>query len=168
MTTIVRRNCWRLLLVVGLWVAVFSINEVPVAAQPPATCGDNICQGGPGGENTSNCCVDCCAAYCGDAICEPNEESWCQQDCGFCGDGYCHPFETQYCYQDCEPICGDGYCDWREDSNSCPWDCPPDYNCGNFACEPGEEGWCFWDCPECGDSICHWTEQQWCYYDCAP
>jgi hypothetical protein len=117
MTTIVRRNCWRLLLVVGLWVAVFSINDTPVAA-------------GTG---------------CGDAYCAPGEPMDCPIDCTpDCGDGVCHAWELGgACPQDCSSgICGDNTCEAGEE-DWCEWDCP---ECGDSICHPSEQTWCYYDC----------------------
>lgn len=80
------------------------------------------------GENCENCKQDCCPdTYCGDLICQPDEEGWCQLDCQVmptCGDGLCdYNEDAETCMNDCTFICNDGICEWGEHMY-CPQDCP--------------------------------------------
>ena len=132
-------------------------------------CGDGICAGALDGEDCTTCPGDCVSgsdgSSCGNAICEPHllEDCLsCAQDCNgkqngkpsgrfCCGDGDGQNPE------DCgDPICFAGGFDCNIATD------PPGggYCCGDYACEPGEDGSsCAADCaqscgtdPDCDDT----------------
>jgi cysteine-rich repeat protein len=101
------------------------------------------------------------AQYCGNALCETDEEALCPEDCGYCGDLKCDPCmeNSQSCAVDC--YCGDFYCDATEAFESCPEDCMGSV-CGDLVCDFDED--CVLDCvlesgpqcsggPYCGDGL---------------
>lgn len=107
---------------------------------------------------------------------DPNNQNCCQVESG-CGNAICEPVEdSNTCPADCVPgvVCGDGICDESEASTFCPADCGPTVQCGNNQCEQGEtRDICPSDCEivenSCGNGICDPSEtQQNCPADCAP
>jgi hypothetical protein len=131
----------------------------------PVCDNDGTCESG---EDCSNC-PDCIiSGYCGDGICDPNEENckncasdclgktngrWDRQYC--CGDGEgdsWYPFGCdERCTEDglqCGEVipscCGDLLCEGAEDSFNCEVDCGSrSLPCGDGLCESGE------DCNNC-------------------
>lgn len=87
-------------------------------------CGDDGCGGSCGNCTTSKYCnaAGHCVAnsYCGDKVCNSNENCLtCLGDCP-CQPGYaCNPSTAA-----CVPTCGNGTCDRGENCNSCASDCP--------------------------------------------
>jgi hypothetical protein len=108
---------------------------------------------------------DCCVSK----IASPGCEDPAITDCvcafdPFCcdieWDGLCVSSAQNECGLDCSvgPECGDGACDPGEDCGSCSEDCGPCTSCGNGTCDPNEdcascEGDCG-ACPSCGDGVC--------------
>jgi len=138
-------------------------------------CGDGVCQ------TDEDCPEDCAGVFCGNYICNPlwgEDEETCPTDCGWwCGDGICNGNENEHtCDHDCGrgPLCGDYICEPPlEDDETCFVDC----GCGNGRCdvEQGEsESNCYVDCGQCGNGFCAFhednivnTEDQWsCPEDC--
>ncbi len=103
------------------------------------------------GENCKNSEEDCkcsegkkciygkCIGFCGDRICDYNEEKVCKADCDWCGDGYCQEEENcSTCSKDCgdcnKEHCGDGYCQTIDCASGCWIDCSYS-DCSNGICE---------------------------------
>lgn len=64
-----------------------------------------------------NCLREVCKTYCGNHVCEEQEQGRCKLDCQWCGDEVCNAGETYTtCSLDCESpfVCGDGFCEKDE------------------------------------------------------
>ena len=106
--------------------------------------------------------------FCGDSVCNPDEENICIADCNWCGDGYCQDNEQKECKLDCD-WCGDGYCQVDETCSLCAKDCgnckSPAY-CGDGICNSGEcESGCSKDCDlvDCQNGVCEITKGENCF-----
>lgn len=115
----------------------------------PIQCGDDICSEGESCnedsccdgedtdlstiENCGRCANRCdpdtercknqaCVGFCGNNICEEDEEDSCLEDCGYCGDNTCTSEEQKTCREDCG-FCGDSICQAYE-KKTCT-DCVP-------------------------------------------
>jgi len=123
-------------------------------------CGDNLCDSA-GGENNSNCPVDCKCDN--DGRCEsPGENlSNCSSDCTCDADTICEaPKEIcDYCSPCCGPECNNNdKCDSGENNSSCPLECPCD---NDNTCEPAQgetTANCAGDC-KCGNGKIDTGEQ---------
>ena len=73
-------------------------NKGETCSNSPADCS---CQTGERCDSTSNKCE----TYCGNGICEANEEGICKSDCDWCGDGSCDSSQKESC-KNCESDCG--------------------------------------------------------------
>jgi len=105
--------------------------------------------------------------FCGDGVCNPDEENICIADCNWCGDGYCQDNEKGECKFDCD-WCGDGYCQLDETCSLCAKDCgdckSPAY-CGDGICNLGEcKAGCSKDCDliNCQNGVCEITKGENC------
>jgi hypothetical protein len=124
-----------------LLIALSAISQPTVLAQ---TCNyDEICQSHLG-ENTSNCCNDCCAAVCGDSICESpyEDEHICPQDCiGEVCDWDCSEnFECSYCWGS-GYVCINSWCEncdlvICDDASDCWWCWGAGAGCTGGMCNP--------------------------------
>ena len=124
---------------------------VPNCSGTGTPCGPDGCGGScgtcPSGEVcTDGACTLPICPFCGDGICESDEDLCnCPVDCGD-GQSICK----------CIGFCGDGTCDVCENNESCPQDCP-------LSCEMGSI-----ICPVCGDNTCNGDETGCNCGDCPP
>lgn len=74
----IRARLLRFLFIIAAGISLQMSSVETMAFNP--TCGDTICDTG---ENTNNCCYDCCVSWCGNAECEMpyEDEHSCPQDC---------------------------------------------------------------------------------------
>ena len=170
---------------------VCSQDESTDTCPEDCTCGNGTCDQG---EDLASCAEDCSVCgdgQCtGPETCNTCEQDC--GPCAVCGDGQCNGAETcENCEQDCGPcsVCGNGVIEANEDCDGsdlggndcvtqgydagtlacddhCLFDLSGCYNyeCGNGACEPGEDGTsCPDDCAEsCGDGVCDPTQGETC------
>ena len=126
---------------------------------------DGVCSKFGGWGETINDDV-ACSAYCGDRICNGDEDyASCASDCDeTCGDGICSLFEVgetaDNCPADCSEFgCGDFICSDDETTENCSNDCPASYcGDGNYDWQSGESyGNCTIDyVVTCGDG--YWDQ----------
>jgi hypothetical protein len=105
-------------------------NGSPVACASNTYCfsdaGGAYCLNGDGSWQVAACTT---GVYCGDGICNGNEDWTTCGDCSppiYCGDGICNGNEDWTTCGDCpppQPFCGDGVCDAGETRFNCPSDC---------------------------------------------
>jgi len=136
-----------------------------------AYCRDLTCDAN---ENCGSCANDCkcaantkcedskCITYCGNGICESNEESQCKADCKWCGDGTCSDNENYTnCLTDCSKsvVCGDSVCDSSENRQNCCKDCSCNsgFSCIDNNCISHDKCSSNSDCNDnntCTDDVC--------------
>ncbi|MFO0615548.1 MAG: hypothetical protein U0414_23340 [Polyangiaceae bacterium] len=117
-------------------------------------CGNGVC------DPEDDCSCADCPAQCGDGCCQATED-WCHcpADCkpemDVCGDACCGPTDPASCPTDCNPTCGDGVCKSEDGDNctTCPNECPCPGLCMDGACLLANGETCD-SGPQCGTGNC--------------